>query len=383
MTDTGSTYDLVIRAGRVCCSATGLDGPGSVAVQGDRIAAAGPEVSARGRKELDFPDAVLLPGLIDLHAHPAIEGSKYGIDPDVHILPRGVTTVLSQGDAGASNWPRYRETIIESARTRVRLAINLAASGESSEGGCFEDMDDVDVDACVGAIEDGGGAIWGIAVNISAIACGENDPEEIMNRALEAAGRTRCPLLFGTRRGPDLSLSKQLEWLRPGDVVTYCYHGDADRIVDAGSVRKEVWEARERGILFDVGHGMKSFDFAVAEAAIADGFLPDTISSDQYLRHVGSHPQHDLPRTMSKLIAVGMSEADAFVRVTARPAEVLGLEGEVGTLAPGACADLAVVRWNPDAAPLTDATGAERAGGCWEPVVTVRAGEEVWSYGGT
>ena len=372
-----TTYDLLVRAGRVCCQATGLDGPGSVAVQRDRIAAAGPEVTGRGRKELDFPEAVLLPGLVDLHAHPALEGSKYGIDPDVHILPRGVTTVLSQGDAGASNWPRYRETIIEGARTRVRLAINLAASGESSEGGCFEDLDDVDVDACVAAIEEGGDAIWGIAVNISAIACGESDPEEIMSRALVAAERTGRPLLLGSRRGPDLSLSRQLAWLRPGDVVTYCYHGDADCIVERDSVRKEVWEAREKRILFDVGHGMQSFNFAVAETAIAAGFLPDTISSDQYRRHVGGRPQHDLPRTMSKLIAVGMSEADAFARVTARPAEVLGMAGEVGTLAPGACADLVVLRWNPDVGPLTDATGAKRAGGCWEPVVTVRAGEAV------
>jgi dihydroorotase len=122
---------------------------------------------------------------------------------------------------------------------------------------------------------------------------------------------------------------------------------------------------------------MQSFDFGQAEAAIADGFPPDTISSDQYLRHVGLRPQHDLPRTLSKLLAIGMPEADAFAAVTARPARILGLAPEVGQLTPEACADVTALRWNPEAAPLFDASGATRPGGCWEPVLTVRAGQIV------
>ena len=108
----------------------------------------------------------------------------------------------------------------------------------------------------------------------------------------------------------------------------------------------EVRAARERGILFDVGHGMASLDFGVAEAALADGFPPDTISTDVYQRHLGAVPQHDLPRTISKLIAAGMAETAALAAATARPAAALGLGGEIGTLAPGACADLAVLRFN-------------------------------------
>ena len=117
-TDTHA-YDLLVSAGRVVCPATGLDGPGAVAVRGDRIVAVGDQIDGAARETLDFPDALLLPGLVDMHAHPAREGSKYGVDPDVHFLPRGATTVLSQGDAGAGNWARYRESIIEGARTRV------------------------------------------------------------------------------------------------------------------------------------------------------------------------------------------------------------------------------------------------------------------------
>ena len=377
-TDT-QTYDLTIRAGRVVCPATGLDKPATVAVTGERIVALGDNINGKARQTLDFPDGMLLPGLVDMHAHPAREGSKYGVDPDIHFLPRGVTTVLSQGDAGATNWPRYRESVIEDVATRVRLAINLSTRGESMPNGCFENLADVDVNACIAAIGDGGDAIWGIAVNIGTTTCGDTDPHEIMRRALAAADRTDRPLLFGSRTAPDFPLAEQLEWLRPGDVVTYCFRNDVDRIVSDGRVLDEVWKAQERGVLFDVGHGMNSFHFEVAEGAIAEGFLPDTISTDQYLRHVGSHPQHDLPRTLSKLIAAGMSEADVLPRVTVRPAELLGLSGEVGTLAPGACADLAVLGWNPDALPLCDVAGVSRPGGCWEPLLTVRAGQLVHS----
>jgi dihydroorotase len=375
-----SPVDLLLHAERLFCAATGLDGPGAVAVQGDRIVAAGPQVSLPARQVIDLPHALLLPGLVDLHAHPAVSGSKFGIAPDLHLLPRGVTTVLSQGDAGASNWLAYRATTIDVSRTRVRLAINLSARGEAMPGPSLADLNDADVAACIAAIQAGGELIWGIALNISPAACGESNPRELMARALAVAEATQRPLLFGSRRAPDLTLAEQLDWLRPGDVLTYClndYADGCDALVREGVVRDEVWVARRRGVLFDVGHGMQSFSFAVAEAALAQSFLPDTISTDQYGRHVGSMPQHDLARTMSKFLAIGMSETEAFARVTHRPAQVLGLAGEIGTLAPGSCADLAALRWNPTALPLRDVNGAERPGGCWEPVLTIRGGQLV------
>lgn len=370
-----SEFDLLIQAGRIVCPATGLDCPGAVAVLADRIVASGPDVSGRAVRTLDFPEATLLPGLVDLHAHPACEGSKYGVDPDVEFLPRGVTTVLSQGDAGADNWNAYRQTTIEASRTRVRMAINVSNSGETMDGGCLEDIDRVDVEACVRAIEDGGDLIWGIAVNVSEIACGQTDPREVMRRTLQVAERTERPLLYGIRRPSQWSWAEQMNLLRAGDVVTYCFRGGDWRIVADGKVRPEVRDARDRGILFDVGHGMASFDFAVAEAAIADGFAPDTISTDQYKRHVSSIPHHDLPRTLSKLIAAGMPESDAFAAVTSRPANVLKLAEETGTLAPGACADVTVLQFNTSAAPLVDIQDQIRPGGCWEPQLTIRAGQ--------
>src|SRR5205085_2887137 len=134
------------------------------------------------------------------------------------------TTVLSQGDAGAANWPGYRETTIRGSRIRVRLAINLSVGGEVSPHGCFANLEDIDVGACVRAIEqDTERLIWGIAVNVSHHACGSTDPREVMRRALMVAGRTGRPLLYGMRRPADWSFAEQMDLLRAGDVVTYCF----------------------------------------------------------------------------------------------------------------------------------------------------------------
>lgn len=370
-------YDLLIRAGRIVCTQTGLDGPGAVAIRGDRIVVAGAQVDGTALQSLDFPAALLLPGLVDLHAHPARSGSKYGVDPDLEFLPRGVTTVLSQGDAGAENWPTYLSETIEGSRSRVRLAINLSTKGEPEGGPCFRDIDWVDVDACTQAILGDAEHIWGVAVNVSRDSC-VLDPKQVLRRALEVAERTGKPLLYGMRNPPDWPIAEQLALLRPGDVVTYIFRDGPWSIVGAdGRVLPEICEARERGVLFDACHGMQSLSFRVAEAAFGDGFYPDTISTDQYARHVGSQPQHDLPRTMSKFLAAGMPEHEVFARIGARPAEILGLSGEVGTLAPGVCADLTLLANNDSAAPLIDCHEVRRSGGCWEATLVVRAGKVV------
>ncbi len=373
-------YDLVVRAGRLVCPKSGVDHPGAIAIRGDRIAAALDDVpettTVPARQTLEFPDDLILPGLVDLHAHPDLGETRVGVDPDLFMLSRGVTTVLSQGDAGAGNWSDYRDHVIRGVRTRVVPALNLAACGEEKQG-YFADLQEADVEACVRTIEQAEGSIWGISINVYDTVCGDNDPREITRRALEAAERTGLPLLFGTRGSTDWALDEQLGMLRGGDVVTYCLHGWGQQIVHEGRVRDCVWDARERGVLFDVGHGFGSFDFQVAETAISDGFLPDTISTDLQRRHIGGVPQHDLLLVMSKLRAVGMAEADILPRVTRRPAEVLRLNETIGSLVEGQCADVSVVRWNAGPFTLRDVPGQERQGGIWEPVVTIRAGEVV------
>ena len=229
--------------------------------------------------------------------------------------------------------------------------------------------------------EDGGRLIWGVAVNVSHHACGTTDPREVMRHALVVAERTGRPLLYGMRRPSDWSFAGQMALLRPGDVVTYCFRREPHCIVEGGRVHPAIRAARDRGVLFDVGHGTASFDFPTAEAALADGFLPDTISTDLQARHRGALPPHTLPRVMAKLRAAGMPEAAVFAAVTARPARILGLGGELGVLAPGACADLTVLRWREAAAQLVDAHGAYRPGCCWGCLLTVRGGQIVHAAG--
>ena len=381
--DMTNTFDLVIRAGRVVDPAQGIDGPGQVAVRRDRIAVTA-VVDDQSEPQtltaptvLSFPDGVLLPGLVDMHSHPDVAESRIGIEPDTHILARGVTTVLSQGDVGAQNMATYRQAVIERTQLRIRLAINLAASGETKPYPSFATLGEADVNACIEAIHTDDDLIWGIAVNVCEIVCGDTDPREILRRAIRVGEQTNRPLLVGTRLALDFPLDELLKQLRPGDVVTYCFHNFPDRLEHEGHVMDCVWDARERGVLFDIGHGMGSFDFNVAETVIRDGFLPDTISTDKHQRHLRLDPQHDLPRTVSKLLASGMHERDVWPRVTTRPAELLGLSGEIGTLASGSCADLVVLTRTYSAISLYDVNGNTRSGPAWTTAAVVRAGQVI------
>lgn len=311
---------------------------------------------------MHFPNAIVIPGLIDLHAHPAKSDSQWGVDPDVHLLSHGTTTALSQGDAGADGIGDYIRDTIQFCRTRIKLAINLSRRGEIGPGGCFRDLEWADVPACVAAVEKHREHVWGIAVNASHHCCEQTDPKEVLRRGLQAAEQTGVPLLYGMRRPEDWPLPEQLDLLRPGDVVTYCYRRSPHCIVENDRVLSEVKAARERGVLFDVGHGTNSFDMGVAAAALADGFAPDTISTDWQRAHVGQSPRHDLPLMMSKLRAAGMAERDIFRAVTYTPAAVLRLDHELGALRPGLIADLTLLEWIDDR---------------WQAAATIRAGQIV------
>ena len=368
---------LLILAGRIVCPATGLDQPGAVLIQADRIVATGNLTADPDLQILDFPDAILLPGLIDLHAHPARSNSQFGIDPDQHLLARGTTTVLSQGDAGSLGCAQFVRDTIETSQTHVILAINVSASGETGPRGCCEDLAAVDVASCIAAIERFRAHIWGIAVNASHNCCGPTDPREVLRRALQVANQTGLPLLYGLRRPADWPLAEQLHQLRPGDVVTYCFRQSPHCIVSDGRILPEIAAARARGIRFDVGHGCGSFSFATAETAIRDGFFPDTISTDLQRGHIDQSPAHDLPLVMSKLRAAGLPESDIFHAVTARPAEILRQSAEIGTLSPGSRADLTLLTWSADPVPLQDVHGITRTSGRWQTTATIRAGRLV------
>lgn len=385
--DKNQSPEISITAGRIACSASGIDGPGMVFVRDGKIvsvetdslrsASSTSTTSASPSKvHLDFPNGILLPGLIDLHAHPAKRGSVFGVNPDSAILARGTTTVQSQGDAGADSVDEFMASTVLASQSRVLLALNLSRIGESTSSGCFADPAYADVDACVAAVAKYPDVVRMLAVNVSHHACGDTDPRYVLQQGLRAAEQSGLPLLFGMRRPEDWPLEDQLSQLRPGDVVTYSFRSTPHCIIEHGRVLPCVLDARQRGVLFDVGHGMGSFSFAVAEAAIGAGFLPDTISTDLQNRHAGQTPQHDLPLVMSKLSAAGMTDTDLFRAVTSTPAAALRLAGEAGSLRVGPTADLVVLAREPDIA-MSDVHGEIRTGNRFSVRCVVREGHLV------
>tara|TARA_A100001037_G_scaffold305521_1_gene346038 strand:+ start:5850 stop:6989 length:1140 start_codon:yes stop_codon:yes gene_type:complete len=375
-------FDLVVKAPRIFCAASGVDGQSVVGVRdgvielvdlGDQ--SIGAPISAT--RIVELTEGVLLPGLVDLHAHPAKSGSKFGIDADRDLLPRGSTTVLSQGDAGARNLDRYVNETIEGSRTRVKLALNFCAEGESNPNGRFFSIDEASVSACVDAVRRGGSDVWGVSLNIALIQNPNIDPLEVMRRGIAAADEVGCPVMFGATKNAEVPLTEQLALLRPGDVMTYCFYSGHGSIVEDGRLLECVWEARERGVLFDVGDGAAAFGFDVAEIAVSEGFLPDTISTDYYLHHYSNGLEHDLPYIVSKMIEVGMKAEDCWSRVTSAPAKVLGMGESLGRIEVGAVADLCVVELGSEEEPMTDGRGEVRYGRRWRPKLTILGGEIV------
>eukprot|EP01050_Picozoa_sp_SAG11_P024026 SAG11_NODE_5003_length_1695_cov_1.113409_1_plen_421_part_00 len=390
------------------------DGPCAVAITDDRIVASGrlatdvPANLAKNPKRLIrlSGDVMLAPGLIDLHCHvdPSAKVSRYGLDPDVHYLPRGVTTVLSQGDAGAQTWAAY-SAAVANCETRCLMAMNILNAGElpsyfeGREDG--EDLEDFDSEACEAAMcAPGGAAVWGVDINTGHNHGSVAQMREAMRRAVTVAEATGTPILFGMRRQADQPFGEQLEQLRAGDVVTYVFRSTPHNIIrpQDGRLAPAIAAAARRGVLFDIGHGGNAFDFTVAEASLAQGLAPDTISTDLHSQvpwgdivedagascgfRVGSdRGRHELLRVMAKLESVGMGRLAVLKAVTATPARVLGLGGEIGTLRPGSCADVVGLRWRPAVGEerwLEDAFGNRReVAGWYQPACVVRAGRLV------
>ncbi len=374
-----SAHDLVIKASAVLFT-DDTCAPGAVGVKDGKISFVSREQNEPlpdATRTIEVHYGVLLPGLIDLHAHPALANSRFGIDPDVHLLPKGSTTVLSQGDAGARNMDDYIRSTIEPSRTRIKLAINFCANGESNPDGRFFSLDEANVDECVEAIQRHDAHIWGISLNIAFIQGAGIDPLEVLRRGIEAAERTGKPVLFGATKDKATPLAEQLKLLRPGDVMTYCFHSGDGSIVEDGRIPDCAWEARERGVLFDVGDGVAAFGFDAAETAVSEGFLPDTISSDFYRAHVEQGIDHDLPLVASKMIACGMTAEQCWPGMTSTPARILSLADEIGNIEPGAVADLCVVKPGSEDEQLRDGHGQQRSGKRWRPELTIKAGQVV------
>ena len=370
-------YDLVIRGGRVIDPANGIDGAREVAVAGGRIAAVAERLPPHtAERVVDATEHLITPGLIDLHAHCYWGRDYLGIDADSLAWRSGVTTWVDAGSAGAFSIPGLRQHVVNRSGVRILAYINisyLGIPGLNYDEYCNPAA--CDVPLLVRVVEQHRELIIGVKVRMGkeGVCYPGLRP---LHKAVEAAEATGLPVMCHISNTPP-PLADVLALLRPGDVVTHAFTGAGQRLVDGrGRVRPAALRAREAGVRFDVGHGAGSFSFTSAEALARQGFWPDTISTDLHqISLVGPdlvEDQEVMPRVrgdgtprltlltvMTKFLFLGMPLAEVVRAVTATPAAMIG-RGELGTLSPGAAADVAVLALDAEPVALFDIEGNRR-----------------------
>lgn len=358
--ETKAKYDLLLCGGTVIDPAQGLHEVRDVGISGGRIAEISDEIfEEEAENVIDVSGKLVTPGLIDLHVHIWWGVSHYGIEPDPYCVARGVTTAFDAGSAGADTFPGLKKYVIDVSVTEIKAFLHISSQGMlSQEIGELTDLRYADVKRAIAMCEANRNDIVGVKIRMTTNLVGENGKEGL-KRAREVSEATGLPLMVHPNASP-LTFSDMLNELRSGDIVTHCFHRSDTGILDSeGSLRKEARKAAEDGILFDVGHGKGSFDFKVAEAAIAQNFKPGTISSDLHKYNVDG-PVYDLVTTVSKFHHLGLSLDECLERVTAAPARAMGMLGEIGTLQPGARADIAVLELKQGRFEMTDTHNVTR-----------------------
>lgn len=375
-------YDLVVQGGRVIDPAQNFDGVRDVAVASGKIAAVEAAIDPKpARRVIQAAGKIVTPGLIDIHTHVFPFTGPYGIKADPHCVCKGTTTVVDAGTSGALTFPAFKHYDIDSSRTRIRALLHVAAVGMVAGGtpgmGELGDLRYWSPRLAVEQARAHPGVIVGFKIRVSSEYADANDLEG-MKRVREAADETGLPLMIhiGASNSP---LREYLKLMRRGDIVTHCFNARPQSLLDAGGkIEAEVWDARARGVKFDVGHGAGSFSFDVAERCLAQGFLPDTISTDLYAANVNG-PVWDLPTTLSKFLLLGLDLPDVIQRATVNAAAAFDFRENIGSLRLGAEADVSVLEIREGDFAFTDAGGKTRQGGrILAPVVTLRAGEEFY-----
>jgi dihydroorotase len=344
------------------------------------VAANEPAIAAGlANQVINAAGKLVVPGLIDAHVH-VFEGvSHFGIEPDRTCLAHGATTVVDAGSAGADTIDGFRKYVIETSATRILAHLNISSMGMISlEVGELDDIKWANVPKALAAIERHRDLILGVKVRLTRDAIvGANAGLKPLFLAREAADAAGLPIMVHPQDSWAESLDQVLEVMREGDVMTHMYHGMRHGILDEdGTIRPAVRAARDRGVVFDVGHGAGSFNWRVCEQALAQEFTPTMISSDLHTYNVNG-PVFDLVTTISKFLLLGMPLDDALAKVTAVPARVVGMDGKIGTLAPGAEGDAVVLDLQEGRFPFVDSHGEERTGTLrLVPTAVIKAGKE-------
>jgi dihydroorotase len=350
-----------------------------VAFADGKVAAIGDDLSRTEAKDVvDCAGRIVSPGMIDLHVHVFYGVSHFGIEPDPHCIAKGVTTAVDAGSAGADTFPGFRKYVIEVSATRLFAQLNVSSQGMlTREIGELDDIRYANVPKAVEMIERNRDVILGVKVRLTKHSIvSENAGIRPLHLAREAADAVGLPIMVHPQGAWCDSIDDILAIMRERDILTHCFHGSDCGILDAdGNMRPSVRDAMERGVIFDVGHGAGSFKWDVAERALAQGVLPQTISSDLHVYNVNG-PVYDLATTVSKFLHLGLSLDDALRKVTATPAQAIRMSDSIGTLKVGAWGDAVVFDLLEGAFELLDSHGEVRISKQrLAPTTVVRAGK--------
>ena len=379
--------DLLLKGGRVIDPANNLDGLFDVGIAGGKIARVAPALPTSGAGQvIDAGGLIITPGILDIHTHvytfrPRRANYVEGVHADAHVFSSGVTTVVDVGTSGWKDFPDFKEHVIDRSRVRILALVNIASGGmvdaesEQSEA----EMQPGIVASLARAYPE---TILGIKTAHYWTAKPWDDahhPWTSVERAVEAGDLCGLPVMVDfwprppERSYPDLLLKK----LRPGDIHTHVFAQQFPILAADGRVNEFLFEARARGIHFDLGHGAGSFWFRNAVPALRGGFPPDTLSTDLHMGNING-PVLGMLNTMSKYLSMGMPLAEVIRRSTSEPARVIR-RPELGTLTPGVEADLAVFRQLEGGFSFADCGKAKMLGRLkLECQLTIRAGQIVY-----
>jgi dihydroorotase len=356
--------DLVLRRGRVLDPASGRDETADVAFGDGRVIGIGHDLPASGPEIVDVRGLLVVPGLIDLHTHVYWGGTSLGVDAAEVARQSGTTTFVDAGSAGPGIFHGFRRHVIEPSPLRIIPYLNVsfpgifAVSAAVTVGECA-DLRLLDPRECVRVITANRDLIAGVKVRVGRNAGGASGVAPL-DIALEVAEETGLPVMAHLDYPPP-SRREVLTRLRRGDILTHCFRPFPNAPVrECGQIREEVLQARQRGVIFDIGHGSGSFGFRTAEAMLTAGFLPDVISSDVHALSING-PAFDQLVTMSKFLCLGMEMVDVIRASTAAPAAALG-RTDIGRLELGAVGDATVIELAEGDFEYRDVLGEIRAG---------------------
>jgi dihydroorotase len=386
-THEGRRVDLVLQGGHVIDPANGIDGVADVAIADGRIVTVGLDLPTdQVDTVLDVTGRYVTPGLVDMHVHVFHTHRRSGLSlhPLVNTFSSGVTTVVDTGTAGWRDFADFNTEVIEQSKVRVFGYVNIVGSGM---GGEWEhDVQEMQPGMAAAIAE----AFPDVVVGIKTAhywAKREPDAEHplwaAVDAAVEAGERCGLPIMVDFypwipgRSYPELILER----MRPGDIHTHVFAQQFPIIDEQGRVEEHLWKARERGIIFDVGHGAASFWFRNAVPAIQQGFVPDSISTDLHTGNVNG-VVIDMLTTMNKILNAGVPLTEVIAKSTTAPAREIG-HPELGTLSPGSEADVAVLALDEGEFSFVDCgrttlQGTQRL----RCLLTLRAGEMVWNPDG-